>query len=186
MRIYHASYVLTVAEERFLLQTRVLTRVFEMGESEVRALDGVDLQVTPNDFIVILGPSGAGKTTLLNLIGGIDRPTSGEVEVNGKVYVLSNHAKHRAEKREISLDEIKEALSNPKNCRRVRDTAKEEGAEVYGITGRNYIRVIVNLEHTVIITVLRVNKQYSKNKHKQRKNKRQLNNRKLYGNRAKK
>ena len=61
-----------------------LERIFEFGDSKVRALNGIDLTVEKGEFVVILGPSGAGKTTLLNMIGGIDHPTTGEVIVNGK------------------------------------------------------------------------------------------------------
>jgi len=63
--------------------TRDLVRVYGEGEVAVRALDGVDLEIPTGEFVVILGPSGSGKTTLLNIIGGIDAPTSGTVEVDG-------------------------------------------------------------------------------------------------------
>jgi putative ABC transport system ATP-binding protein len=60
-----------------------LKRIFEFGETQIHALNGIDLEVPTNGFIVILGPSGAGKTTLLNMIGGIDKPTKGEVIIDG-------------------------------------------------------------------------------------------------------
>ena len=63
--------------------TRDLVRVYGEGEVAVRALDGVDLEIPTGEFVVILGPSGSGKTTLLNIVGGIDAPTSGTVEVDG-------------------------------------------------------------------------------------------------------
>lgn len=59
------------------------TRVYQMGEIEVHALRGVSLQVTRGDAIGIMGPSGSGKTTLLNLIGALDRPTNGNVILDG-------------------------------------------------------------------------------------------------------
>ncbi|HPF41559.1 MAG TPA: ABC transporter ATP-binding protein [Phycisphaerae bacterium] len=55
------------------------SRVFQMGDVEVAALMDADLQVEDGDFVVVLGPSGSGKSTLLNLIGGLDRPTSGQL-----------------------------------------------------------------------------------------------------------
>ncbi len=70
-------------DARYLVKTEDLARSFEFGESEIHALAGVDLTVKEGEFIVILGPSGAGKTTLLNMIGGIDHPTQGTIEVDG-------------------------------------------------------------------------------------------------------
>ena len=63
------------------VKTKGLVRSFEFGESEVYALNGVDMEVYKGEFVVVLGPSGAGKTTLLNMIGGIDLPSKGEVFV---------------------------------------------------------------------------------------------------------
>jgi len=66
------------------VRTRFLVKHFEMGNSTVRALDGVDLEIPANSFTVVMGPSGSGKSTLLYLIGGLDRPTSGEIMINGQ------------------------------------------------------------------------------------------------------
>lgn len=60
-----------------------LTRCYEMGDSFVDALRGVNLTVARGEFVALVGPSGSGKSTVLNLIGGLDRPTSGEVWING-------------------------------------------------------------------------------------------------------
>jgi putative ABC transport system ATP-binding protein len=60
-----------------------LTKVYRMGEIEVRALRGVDLELYPGEFVVLLGASGSGKSTLLNILGGLDAPTSGVVECRG-------------------------------------------------------------------------------------------------------
>jgi len=66
------------------VQIENLTRHFPMGESTVRAIDGVSLSVAASDFVALLGPSGSGKSSLLNLIAGLDRPTTGTVIVHGK------------------------------------------------------------------------------------------------------
>jgi putative ABC transport system ATP-binding protein len=60
-----------------------LTKIYHMGEIEVRALRGVDLELYPGEFVVLLGASGSGKSTLLNILGGLDAPTSGVVECRG-------------------------------------------------------------------------------------------------------
>src|SRR6188472_803542 len=66
-----------------ILSTRDLTRHYTMGQSTVRALDGVSIAIQPGEFVGLLGTSGSGKSTLLNLIGGLDRATYGELRVAG-------------------------------------------------------------------------------------------------------
>ncbi len=66
-----------------IVETRNLVKIYGDG-AQVRALDGVSLRIAPGEFISVMGPSGSGKSTLLNMIGALDRPTSGTVIVNGQ------------------------------------------------------------------------------------------------------
>ncbi len=69
-----------------------VSKIYQMGQVQVNALRDVSLEIFPGEFIVILGPSGSGKTTMLNIIGGLDIPTSGMVQVNNiDVSTLKNH-----------------------------------------------------------------------------------------------
>lgn len=70
-------------EEKFLVKTLNLTKIFGRGDLAVRVLFDINLEIKEGDFIAIAGPSGSGKTTLLNMIGVLDRPTSGEVIIDG-------------------------------------------------------------------------------------------------------
>src|SRR5687767_9004783 len=67
-----------------------LTRQYRMGNHDVMAVAGVDLEVARGEAVALVGPSGSGKSTLLNLIGGLDRPTSGEIWVDGENIARAN------------------------------------------------------------------------------------------------
>lgn len=74
-----------------VLSAADLRKIYGSGENEVRALDGVDLSVEKGEFVAIVGTSGSGKSTLLHMLGGLDRPASGRVEIDGKdIFSLSD------------------------------------------------------------------------------------------------
>jgi putative ABC transport system ATP-binding protein len=73
----------TTSDNEVILDVRGLIRTFGSGRATVRAVDGIDLSVRRGELVLIMGPSGSGKTTLLTLIGGLLRPSSGTVRVNG-------------------------------------------------------------------------------------------------------
>jgi putative ABC transport system ATP-binding protein len=66
-----------------LVRTENLTKIYGSGDAAVTALDNVSMEVDSGEFVAIMGPSGCGKSTLLHLIGGLDRPTNGKVEIEG-------------------------------------------------------------------------------------------------------
>ena len=67
-----------------ILETNNLKKYYGTGDTAVHALDGVDLQIENSEFVAVVGTSGSGKSTLLHMLGGLDRPTSGTVKVDGK------------------------------------------------------------------------------------------------------
>jgi len=70
----------------WIVETQDLTKIFGDGE-EIRALDNVNIQIAPGELVAVMGPSGSGKSTLLNMIGALDKPTSGKVLVDGQDLV---------------------------------------------------------------------------------------------------
>jgi putative ABC transport system ATP-binding protein len=76
-----------------ILKTELLKKYYGTGENQVRALDGIDLSIEDGEFIAVVGTSGSGKSTLLHMLGGLDRPTSGKVYVDGKdIFSLKDDA----------------------------------------------------------------------------------------------
>lgn len=76
-----------------ILKTTELKKIYGSGDTTVRALDGVNLSVEEGEFVAIVGTSGSGKSTLLHMMGGLDRPTSGSVEVAGQnIFALKDDA----------------------------------------------------------------------------------------------
>lgn len=87
-----------------LLRIEHLTKVYGNGENEVRALDDISFSVPKGQFLAIIGPSGSGKSTLLHILGGVDRPTSGTVWVDGQdVYAQNEEQLAVFRRRQVGL-----------------------------------------------------------------------------------
>jgi putative ABC transport system ATP-binding protein len=80
------------ADRRAVFHARGITKVYTMGEVQVHALRGVDMDLFESEFVVLLGPSGSGKSTLLNILGGLDSPTGGSVLYVGRELTAFNDA----------------------------------------------------------------------------------------------
>ncbi|MSR57665.1 MAG: ABC transporter ATP-binding protein [Planctomycetaceae bacterium] len=80
----------TAPSQIAVYQARAITKVYHMGEVDVHALRGVDLDLFEGEFVVLLGPSGSGKSTLLNILGGLDVPSSGTVNYRGRDLTRDN------------------------------------------------------------------------------------------------
>lgn len=83
-----------------IVELKNLSKIYNTGEKEFKALDNIDLSIGKGEFVVILGPSGAGKSTLLNLIGGMDTPTMGSIKIDGEEISKYNEnqlSEYRAE-----------------------------------------------------------------------------------------
>ena len=68
-----------------LIRLTDITKIYQMGDMEVRALDGVSMEIARGEYVAIMGPSGSGKSTMMNVIGCLDTPTNGTYELNGKL-----------------------------------------------------------------------------------------------------
>ena len=75
---------MTNSSANILVEVRGVDKVFKRGSEEIHVLGGLDLEIPHGEFLALMGPSGSGKSTLLNLVGGLDRPSEGVVEVGGK------------------------------------------------------------------------------------------------------
>jgi putative ABC transport system ATP-binding protein len=89
---------------RHVLEARGLAKTYDTGDAKVFALRGVDLSIGPGEFVAITGPSGCGKSTLLNLLAGLDRPTSGQVWLDGeRIDQLSETELARLRRRKVGF-----------------------------------------------------------------------------------
>lgn len=87
-----------------ILKIEHLTKIYGSGENTVRAVDDISFSVEKGEFLAIIGPSGAGKSTLLHILGGVDRPTSGKVYLNGQdVYAQNEEALAIFRRRQVGL-----------------------------------------------------------------------------------
>ena len=87
-----------------IIRTENLSKVYKTGELETVALDNVNVEIKPREFVAIMGPSGCGKSTLLHLMGGLDRPSSGAVYINGQsLQTLNDDKLTELRRREIGF-----------------------------------------------------------------------------------
>jgi lipoprotein-releasing system ATP-binding protein len=82
--------------DQAVIRCRDLTRTFVQGQSELHVLKGVDFEVAPGERVAIVGASGVGKSTLLHILGGLDRPTSGTVEIEGQDMAIRDERRRAA------------------------------------------------------------------------------------------
>ena len=75
-----------------LISLKDIYKIYHVGGEEVRALDGIDLEIRENDYLAIMGPSGSGKSTLMNMIGCLDTPTEGSYEFEGEMVQIMDDA----------------------------------------------------------------------------------------------
>jgi len=87
-----------------LIELTDVEKVYQMGEVEVRALDGVSLTIERGEYVALIGPSGSGKSTLMNTLGCLDRPTAGSYLLDGEeVVVMSRDARARIRNKQIGF-----------------------------------------------------------------------------------
>ena len=87
-----------------ILKVENLNKTYGKGENQVKAVDNISFSVEKGEFVAIIGASGSGKSTLLHLIGGVDRPTSGKVYIDGKdIYTLNDDNLAIFRRRQVGL-----------------------------------------------------------------------------------
>ena len=132
-----------------LLQIQHLSKVYGQGENQVRAVDDISFTVEKGEFLAIIGPSGSGKSTLLHILGGVDRPTSGKVFVDGQdVYAQNEDQLAIFRRRQVGLIyqfynlipvlNVVENMTLPvlMDGRQVNQERLEELLDVLGLRGR--------------------------------------------------
>ena len=125
-----------------VFEARGLTKVYRMGEVEVQALRGVDLDLHQSEFVVILGPSGSGKSTLLNVLGGLDTPTAGTVRYRDHILTDADERQLTLYRREhvgfvFQFYNLIPSLTARENVELVTDIAMEPmpAADALGMVG---------------------------------------------------
>ena len=123
-----------------ILEARGLVQIFGAGDSEVRAVDGVDLEVRRGEIVLIMGPSGSGKTTLLTMLGGLLKPTSGTVRINGHEITSMKESKLPDVRRRLvgfifQSFNLLESLNVAENVEVVLNLAGRGGREARGKAG---------------------------------------------------
>lgn len=132
-----------------LMQIQHLSKVYGQGENQVRAVDDISFTVEKGEFLAIIGPSGSGKSTLLHILGGVDRPTSGKVFVDGQdVYAQNEDQLAIFRRRQVGLIyqfynlipvlNVVENMTLPvlMDGRQVNQERLEERLDVLGLRGR--------------------------------------------------
>ncbi len=132
-----------------ILKIEHLTKTYGTGENTVRAVDDISFSVEKGEFLAIIGPSGSGKSTLLHILGGVDRPTSGKVYLNGQdVYAQNEEALAIFRRRQVGLIyqfynlipvlDVVENMTLPvlMDGRRVNEERLRELLNVLGLTAR--------------------------------------------------